>query len=460
MPDDTENDGREMLVPLNVRTYKFAVANGIFAMAAFRVADRSTVVPLLIHKLSGAAWMVGLVLALWRVVRTLVQVFAARRLDARDHKKPYYIFSAFMRGGMFAAIAVALWFGQSISNTLLLLIVIVGLMGHSGGGAVASLSFNDILAKSIPTTRRGSLQMWRRMGALAIVLVVVTPFVRHMIGADSPFDFPRNFGVLFAVSVIGSAIGWTLFAQVREPKSRSGSRRLSMRQHLARGWQIIHNDKRYRRLIRVRLLTGLAAAVRPFFIVFATQVWGMSDEVAATFLGIQVASELLGAGVVGQISDRFGNRKAVLVAVCAMVLATVAGVTAAFGSFDIPVAFGPWTINLRTVVLGAAFVGSGLFLASLMIGYMNYMMDIAPDSQRPSYLGFSAGFTMPLALAPVVFGWAADALGYKTVFVTALILALGALYFARDLPEPRDHLDDEQLEQFRRPPTAGEDDEA
>jgi Na+/melibiose symporter-like transporter len=292
------------------------------------------------------------------------------------------------------------------------------------------------------------------------VLVAVTPFVRYMIGQDSPFDFPRNFGTLFAVSVIGAAIGWTVFSQVREPKSRSGSRRLSIRQHLARGWRIVHTDKSYRRLIRVRLLVGLAAAVRPFFIVFATQVWGMADEVAATFLAIQVGAELIGAGLVGQISDRFGNRNAVLVAVSAMLLATVAAVAAAFGAWDTSIALGPWSVNLRIIVLGFAFIGSGVFMVSLWIGYINYIMDIAPESQRPSYIGFSAGFTMPLALAPLAFGWAADALGYRVVFVAALVLALAGLYFALNLPEPRDHLDDGELEQYRVPPTAQDDEEA
>ncbi|MEA3400844.1 MAG: hypothetical protein U9R79_06295 [Armatimonadota bacterium] len=452
MSDDERERGREMLVPLNVRTYRLAIANGIMAMAAFRVADRSTVVPLLLHKLSGAAWVVGLVLGLWRVVRTLVQVLAARSLDGRDYKKPAYILSALARGSMYVLIALVLWWGAQLSNTLVLVVLIFGLMGHSGGGAVASLAFNDILAKSIPTTRRGSLQMWRRVGALAIVLLGVTPLVAYMVGPESPFDFPRNFATLFAVSVMGSAIGWTLFGQVREPASRSSSRQPSWLQHLARGWEIIHQDRSYRRLIRIRLLMGLSSAVRPFFIVFATQVWGMPDEVAATFLGLQVGAEMVGAAVVGQVSDRFGNRNAVLVGVSSLLAGMVAAVAAAFGSWDVSLSILWWTVNLQVVVLGLAFVGCGLFLASLMIGYMNYLMDIAPESERPSYMGFGAGFTFPLALAPLVYGWAADGLGYRVVFTAALVLALGAFFFGLKLPEPRDDLDDSELEAFIRQP--------
>ncbi len=109
-------------------------------------------------------------------------------------------------------------------------------------------------------------------------------------------------------------------------------------------------------------------------------------------------------------------------------------------------------MNLQVIVLGAAFVGSGLFLASLQIGYNNYLMDIAPEDQRPSYIGFSTAFTVPLAIAPMLYGWGADLFGYQPAFVSALVLAVAALYLFLQLPEPRDDLDDGDLDQFQQAP--------
>ena len=454
LPDDRTDRSRDMLVPLNVRTYRLAIANGILGVTGFRMADRTTIVPLLVHKLSGAAWMVGLVLGAWWVVHTLVQVTAARSLDALDRKKPVYIISAIMRGGAYVAIASVMWFGNDIPNAAILAVLVLGLMIHSAGGALAGLSFNDILAKSIPTTRRGTMQMWRRLGALAIIFVVVTPFVRRMIGEDSPFDFPRNFAVMFAVSVAISTIAWVLFSRVREPKSRTLAHKPSWRQHLRRGVQFVRDDSSYRRVIRIRLLTGLAAAIRPFFVVFAIQVWALPDEVAATFLAIQVAAEFVGAGVVGHISDRMGNRSAILVAILSIIVSCVAAVAAGAAQWDTAITVMAWTVNLQIVILGAAFVGSGVFMASLMIGYTNYLMDIAPEEHRPSYMGFSTAFMLPLAIAPLAFGWVADVFGYQPVFIAGLLLSLTALYLFLQLPEPRDDLDEGDLEHYRRPPTA------
>ena len=456
MSDDGNDRARDMLVPFNVRTYRLGIANGVLSVTGARLADINTIVPLLIHRLSGAAWMVGLVLGLRSIVRTLIEVAAARSLDTRPRKKFAYIWASFVRGSMYAIIAVVLWFAASLSDAFVLTVVILALLGYAAALGPASLAFNDILAKSVPTTRRGSLQMWRKLGALVIIFAGVTPFVAWMIGAESPFDFPQGFGALFAVAFVFYAVAWILFATVDEPDSRSGGHKLTWGQHLRRGVTLYRTDACYRRVIRIRLLIGIASAIRPFLIVFATDVWNLPDAVAATFLATQVAAEFVGAAVVGRVSDRLGNRTAILIMISSLVFCCGAAVTAASATWDVPLTVLAWQVNLQVIVLGAAFVGSGVFLASLGIGYMNYLMDIAPEDKRPSYIGFSTAFTLPLAIAPMAYGWGADVLGYLPVFITGLVVVCGALYLFLQLPEPRDDIDDGELDNFQRPPTAAE----
>lgn len=448
-----------MLVRFNVRTYRLGVANGVFSVTGARLADINTIVPLLVHRLSGAAWMVGLVLALRSIVRSVVEVIAARSLDNRGYKKFAYIWSAIGRGAVYAIIAVVLWFADAIPNALVLAAVVFGLVGYSAALGLGTLAFNDILAKSVPTTRRGSLQMWRKLGALLIVFAGVTPFVAWMIGPDGPFDFPRSFSALFAFSVIFYSISWILFAQVREPRSRSGGQKLTWRQHFRRGLTLFRGDSSYRRVIRIRLLIGMASAIRPFLIVFATDVWNLSDEVAATFLAIQIGAEFIGATIVGRVSDRLGNRRAILVVISSLIFCCTAAVAAGAATWDVPFTLLFWQSNLQIVILGVAFIGSGFFLASLTIGYTNYLMDISPEDKRPSYMGFSTAFTLPLALAPLLYGWAADIFGYQPIFITALVLVLGALYLFLQLPEPRDDLDDGDLQYSISDPEAAHPDD-
>jgi MFS family permease len=441
-----------MLVPFNLRTYRIAIVNGMLGVTGARLVDLNTIVPLLIHKLSGAAWIVGLVLGLRGVVRTLVQVAAARTLDTHENKKPAYVLASVIRASMYIGIAAAMWFADVMPDALVLALLVLCLLGYAAGGALASLPFNDILAKSVPTTRRGSLQMWRRLAALGIIFLGVTPFQRWIIGPESVFDFPRSFGLLFAASVTVSGLGWLLFSRVREPQSRATEQKLSWGQHLRRGLTFWRNDSCYRRVIRIRLLIGVAAAIRPFLIVFATDVWNLTDDVAATFLAIQVGAEFVGALVVGRVSDRLGNRRAILVGIASVIAFCTAALMAASSEWDVPLTVLAWQTNLQIIILGAAFVGVGFFLASLTIGYMNYLMDIAPEEKRTSYIGFSTAFTLPLSIAPLIYGWGADTFGYQPVFTIALVLAFGAMYLFLQLPEPRDELDDGALANYLAEP--------
>ncbi|MGI5817033.1 MAG: MFS transporter [Armatimonadota bacterium] len=452
MSDDGNDRARDMLVPFNARNYRLGIVNGMLAVAGGRLADINIIVPLLIHRLSGAAWMVGLVLGLRDIVRTVVEVAAARSLDTKELKKPAYISSSILRAVMYITIVAVMWHANVVPDAVVLAVVVVALLGYAAGLGLSTLASNDILAKSVPTFRRGSLQMWRRLGALVIIFAGVTPFVHWMIGPNGPFDFPRNFSVLFAVSLTASGAAWVLFAQVREPRSRAGERKLTWNQHLRRGVGLFRSDACYRRVIRIRLLIGIAAAIRPFLIVFATDVWNLSDDVAATFLAIQVGAEFIGALVVGQVSDRLGNRRAILLVIASTIFCCTAAVVAGASDWDVPLTLFAWQMNLQIIILGTAFIGSGLFLASLTIGYTNYLMDIAPEDKRPSYMGFSTAFTLPLATAPLLYGWGADTLGYQPVFVTSLVVALGALYLFLQLPEPRDELDECDLEYFSHPP--------
>ena len=130
------------------------------------------------------------------------------------------------------------------------------------------------------------------------------------------------------------------------------------------------------------------------------------------------------------------------------VLSALVAVGAAFGEWHFALNIGPWSVNAQVALLSAAFGAGGFYLSGLTIGSMNYMMDIAPERKRPSYLAFMSLFTLPMALAPMAYGWAADALGYRVVFTAGLALAVTALYFATQLLEPRDDLADGDLDAY------------
>ncbi len=448
MSDRPTQRHREMLVQLNIRTYRIAILNGIIAMAGLRLADEGTIIPLLMHRLTGMAWVVGVTLGVSMIARTVALIVLARRLDTLAYKKPHYIISGIVRCLALLVTGAALFWAESFGLRVVAAIVFAGVLARGVGGAYANLAFTDMVAKAVPTTKRGSLWLWRRVIGLAIAGAVVAPLVRYLVGPTSPFPFPVNFAILFTTSAGIMSFAWLIFSTVEEPPSHASSRRLALGAHLVRGWRMLKRDAGYRRLIRARLMLGLAGGIRPFFIVFASKVWGLGDEVVATFLAVQIGAEVRAAIVAGRMSDRLGNRRVLLMASMALASSALVAVAAAFGQWKFAVNFGPWTVTAQVALLSVAFAAGGFYLSALTIGSMNYMMDIAPERKRPSYLAFMGLFTLPMAIGPMVYGWAADALGYRVVFTTGLTLAAAALYFATQLLEPRDDLADGDLDAY------------
>ncbi len=446
MDKSTDAAERDLLVPLNRRNYLLAIANGVVFTPGTRLVAPGTVLPLLILRLSsGLAWLIGLTNTILYVVPVLPQLLASRWIDTSERKLPIWRWCAVFRFLATLGMAWVVLSAASLGYGYALVAFFGWLVLRTLAQGVSSLVFTDILARSVPTTKRGSLWMWRQLLGLVLVLGFSVPVINYLLSDQSPFSFPTNYGILLAGSALFMGIGWIIFAFTEEPQGKPAGHQLTMAQHLTRGMRFLNRDKSYRRLVRVRMLLSAAANVSPFFIAFAVQEWGFHDAVAAIFLTVQILSQMLGCWITGHVSDRLGNRKVLMLAAATM-LATTA--VACLGGSLTPegalVVLG-YPVSYRLIVLVVCFIGSGLWAAELQPGYMNYLMDIAPRRKLPSYVGFASFFLLPLGAVPLVYGWLAQTVGYLVIFIIALLLSAVGLRLASRIGEPRDELDDDVL---------------
>jgi hypothetical protein len=71
-----------------------------------------------------------------------------------------------------------------------------------------------------------------------------------------------------------------------------------------------------------------------------------------------------------------------------------------------------------------------------MLGWMNYVLEIAPPGQRPTYTGLSNTLTGLLIPAPILGGWLLQLTSYPALFVAAAAGPVLALWLIRALPRP------------------------
>ncbi len=438
-PENGENgsvlhrDATDMLVPLDKRTFGLGVANGALVTAGQRAADPGTVIPLLALKLIGAEWAVGLVAVVMGVCRAGTQLLVSRSADAMERKLPIYWASFGMRVVALAVVTSVLLFGPDLPRQAIFLSLLLCLALYTGGQGLAGLAWSDIIARSIPTTKRGSFIMWRRLIGLALVIAFSAPLVKYLLGPGGPARFPRNYGYLFLVNLILAAIAWGCFSLVREPTPHAARHKLTLGQHLVRGARLWRRDRHYRRLLRVRAVIGLAAAIAPFFVVFGSTRLGLDDWWAGVFITIQVVTEWGAIVLMGRLSDVAGNRRVVIVTACLSVAATAIVLAAALLAGNIL-----W----GTALLCTAFAVLGALSAGRQTGEFNYLLDIAPARKRSSYIGFSSTVLMPVLAAPLLVGALVPRLGYIVVFAAAAVLAVAAVWLSTRLEEPREELQD------------------
>ncbi len=429
-------DRTDLAVPLMRRNFVLNAINGALSMVAARAIDQETVVSLLVLGLSGADWAVGLAVSVQHVGRVATQVFAARALDHTENKRPVYRFYSVARVFALLLISGALLLGKGQDPSLILAAVLVGLFVFMLGNGISELAWIDITARSVPSDRRGGLMTWRRLVGLILAVALAAPVVDYYLRPGSGYGFPANYGMLFLFSTLAWGLAWTVFSFVKEPPPHAATRRLTLRQHFARGLRIVRRDGNYRRLLWQRLLSGLACAAPPFFIIFGSRVLGLEARWAALFITVRTVSEIVASVVFGRISDRLGNRAVIVVANWCTLATFVVAALAAFAALSGPAGTGGWQ-SLPVALLGLAFVGLGCMAPGREMGEFNYMLDIAPAAKRPSYIGFGNAFLLPLGLAPIAVGALVPAVGYMPVFAGAAVCALLAIVSTIRLQEPR-----------------------
>jgi ABC-type sugar transport system substrate-binding protein len=74
--------------------------------------------------------------------------------------------------------------------------------------------------------------------------------------------------------------------------------------------------------------------------------------------------------------------------------------------------------------------------ASILLGYFNYVLDIAPEAERSTYIGLTNTLAGLLAAAPLVGGWILEQTSYTFLFGLTAILVLPGVLVALTLPKP------------------------
>ena len=362
--------------------------------------------PAFVRELTDSAPLIGLVTTTFSFGWLAPQLLMGRLVGDKPRKRPYMMLGAIGRIAMPIA-ALALWAGlhQYPSTMLTLFFVCLLVLGLADG--ISSIPWFDILAQAIPVSRRGRLfgigQSVTGLAGIGIGALVAILLER--------IAFPQNYALLFTLTSVGLGVSAIALALIVELPPQTTDRQTPAS---AKGdWlRPLTSDPTFRRLLVCRLLLNMINLAAPFYVGHASDVLLLPTSVIGIFVTAQALAGVLGSPLLGFVSERWGPHLVIRIgSASAAIGPAFALVTHLTGA--------RWLAQAYPIV----YVALGLMNSSFMLGFTNYMMEIAPDRLRPAYIGLANTIMSVLTVVPILGGWLLETTSYSTLFGLSAVLA-------------------------------------
>ncbi|MEA3365152.1 MAG: MFS transporter [Candidatus Hydrogenedentes bacterium] len=413
--DEQEDGLRRTVADHNMRQ---GIIHGAFFNMATAFADPYAVIPLFVAGFTESRALIGLVVSLITAVTVAPQISVARRIRRRpDCARPFMLAGIWTRCGAWGLIAAGTLLLPMQSRWILVVFVLL-MCVYSFSGGVAGLPFKQVISQTIPPERRSTLFGWRLVtGGLFAVLAGL--IVKYVLACEA-LAYPRNYGVLFALSFVTLAVAYAAMSCFKfSPESVQIAQRELPRlndelRHIRWHYPVLQ------RLIIVRLLSGGVQLVLPFLTLYATRDVGIPLASVGLYIAAQKGGVILSNLAWMPLGNQLGTRAVIL---------------SGLGSAVLGLSVILWSSSPFGIGLAFALAGAGI--SAMSIGFSGYILELGTREIQPLLFALEGTFLMPLYFMPLFGGWLADGFGYRTVVWVGGALLLGALIFAFTLCEPR-----------------------
>ena len=387
----------------------------------------TTVMPTFVRHFTDSSTIIGLI----NVVQTggflVPQLIISNLIAHRKRKKPVMIWIGFVYRFLPWLFALFLVLNRQAGAALVLTVFYLGYTVFNICDAIATVPWFDIMGKSVPPGRRG-----RMMGSAQVIggLIAIGggQLVTRILAPEGP-AFPLNYALCFALAGVGVVMSWIMSMFVHEVVQPVAETRMAFRDYLPALTRVLRDDKQFLRLTLARLVGGMANMALPFYIIFGSDKLQFAPETIGLFVSAQVTGGLLAGTVLGFLNERSGSRASIIAALAIQLLAPLLALLVFFGG----AAFGsyaPWVYAL-------VFVAVGVGQSSGILGFINFVLELAPPQERVTYVGLTNTLSGLLLFAPLIGAVVIERVSYTGMFLLVIALLAGSLVICAGLVEPR-----------------------
>ncbi len=404
------------------RNYVAHLFHGMLSQTGFRLLNAPTFMPAYIMLLSGGSNVaVGLSSALQSFGMMLTPMLGANLIEHRKRVLPVAFSTGWGMRGMILAISLC---GLVLPSpwalrALLAFLAIFGLFQGMQG-----VIFNFLMAKVIPSSKRGRLTGMRNFLAGIISALIAWISGQYLVGADPT---AAGYSYTFLLAFVLTSIGLSALAGVREPEPPTVRPKESLRSRLSQVPALLADDPAFTRYFVARAIATMGRMAMPFYILHE----GRAATLSGSTLGILTFAFTLSGTfsnlLWGPLGDHRGFRASFLGAIGLWIASTLLLMLV--------------TGHLWVTVL--VFVGIGAAVQGFQNASQNMTLEFGSRHDLPVRIAI-ANTTAEFSgtVGPLLGGALAAAAGYQAVFLASItFLVLGGAVVARYVPEPRNRRD-------------------
>jgi MFS family permease len=400
----------------------------IFFGLGLTFASTSTILPAFAATLTENKILIGAVSSVWLGGWLLPQILAANYLSNKPRKYPVMMWSEILGRPMLPLFVVWLLLGGVRFPALTLLLLFAMLSIFAVTDAFAALSWLDLLGKSLAAETRGRLIGIGQV-VTGISAVGVGALIRYLLSPQGP-AFPINYAIIFGLASLCYGVSLVACALIVEPPEAVAEVRPALRDYFPQLIRLWREDAGFRRVTLARLLSGLGGLATSFYVVYATDVLRLPASSIGLFAGAFTLGTAFAGIAFGFVADRVGSYRVIQIVTWLALAVPVLALLCNSGLFG----------NALPVLYPVLYVLLGMFEGSIMLGFLNFILEIAPPGQRPTYMGLTNTLAGLLIVVPVVGGTLLERTSYPFLFTLAATGTLVGALVALQLPNPRRQL--------------------
>lgn len=390
------------------------LAHGLLGMTGFRLLQAPTFLPSYISILTGSSAAVGAARAVQSLGMFLSPLVGAGLIEARPRaKRLALLFGVGTRLQILILALLALFAPEGLARWGVWLAI--GAWGLFNG--LQGVTFNELIAKTVPTHSRGRLVGLRNLTA-GLSLLIVSAFAGWVLDRTG---YPRGYGFAFLLSFVLAGLGLLALAFLEEGETVDRRLPISLRQRLGEVPTLLRSSKDFSGYIRARLCATAARGALPFYVLAVSERFGISG---ARLAGLTVAftlSQSFSALPWGWLGDRAGYRRVYLLGQSLWLSGNLLILTAT----ALPAAY-------------VVFFCVGAGMSGTLIANQNLVLEFGGARDRPMRIATANSLAEALgAVGFLAAGALAQFQGLTAVFVASLLLQTVGLWTLGRVRDPR-----------------------